>query len=275
MKQKVKSVFFGTPEISVHFLETLKNLGFSFDLIITNPNKPVGRKKILTPPPVKKWAKENKIDFWQPEKIDQKFIQKLKKEEWNFFFVLAYGKILPIELLEIPKLGTLNLHPSLLPKYRGASPIISVILDDQKETGISIMKLDEGMDSGPIIFQEKIFVDEWEKNEIMEKKISQRGAEVFYEILNEFLHEKLVPQEQYHNEATYCKKYQKEDMELLFPFSQRNARKNFLKYCAFPKPFYFDKNKKRNIVTKAKWENSDFIIEKITPEGKKERDFNS
>jgi methionyl-tRNA formyltransferase len=166
MKKESKNIFFGTPEISVYFLEKLKELGFLFDLIITNPDKPVGRKQILTPPPVKKWAEKNNIDFLQPEKIDNDFFKELERRGFaapqknNFFFVLAYNKILPKKLLEIPSLGVVNLHPSLLPKYRGPSPIISAILDDQKETGFSLMLLDEKMDHGPILAQEKIKIDE-------------------------------------------------------------------------------------------------------------------
>ncbi len=279
--EKTKSVFFGTPEISVHFLEKLKNLGFMFNLIITNPDRPVGRKKILTAPPVKIWALKNNIEVLQPEKIDENFMNELKERGsaalgiWDFFFVLAYGKILPVELLELPKLGTLNLHPSLLPKYRGPSPIMSAILDDQKNTGISIMKLDEKMDHGPILIQEKITVKEWEKNNIMEKKFAEIGAGKFFEILKNFLDEKITEVEQNHSQVTFCKKYQKSDMELDFPFTEKNSRKNFLKYSAFPKPFYFDENKKRNIITAAHWcpKHKNFVIEKIIPEGKKEKDF--
>jgi methionyl-tRNA formyltransferase len=100
------------------------------------------------------------ISTLQPEKIDDNFIDELAKEKYDFFFVLAYGKILPKKILDIPKLGVLNLHPSLLPQYRGPSPIMSAILDDQKETGISLIKIDEKMDHGPILIQKKIIVSE-------------------------------------------------------------------------------------------------------------------
>lgn len=270
---EIKSIFFGTPKISVYFLEKLKNLGFNFDLILTNNDKKIGRKKILTSSPVKTWALENNTEILEIEKIDQNLINKLKKTEWDFFFVLAYGKILPEELLNIPRLGTFNLHPSLLPKYRGPSPIISAILDDQKNTGISIMKLDKEMDHGPILLQKEIKILEWKKNNQMEKLFAQCGAEEFFNILNNSFLEEAFFTEQNHQEATFCKKYQKEDMQMEFPFSEKNARKNFLKYSAFSKPFYFNQDKKRTIVTKAKWEKDNFVIEKIIIEGKKERNF--
>ena len=263
---KIKSVFFGTPQISVDFLEQLKKLGFSFDLIITNPDKPQGRKQILTPTPVKIWAKKNDIPILAPSKINEEFLEKIK--DYDLFFVLAYGKILPKNLLELPKYGVLNLHPSLLPKYRGPSPIISAILNDQKKTGISLMLLDEKMDHGPILIQEKVEINEWKKNKDMEKYFAQIGANLFVNNLENILNKKIIPQTQNHDEATFCNKYEKKDMELTEPL---NSRINFLKYCAFPKPFFFDKNQKRNIVTEAEWKNQNFIIKKIIPEGKKEK----
>ena len=117
--------------------------------------------------------------------------------------------------------------------------------------GISIMQLDEKMDHGPILVQEKISVKEWQKNNLMEKDFAEIGAEKFFGILEDFLEGKIIPESQNHEQASYCQKYQKSDMELEFPFTEKNARKNFLKYCAFLKPFYFDENKKRTIVTAA------------------------
>lgn len=275
----IKTAFFGTPEISVYFLDKLKKLGFNFDTFITNPDAKVGRKKILTESKVSIWVKENypknsKI-ILKPKKIDNNFVNILKKEKYDFFFVLAYGKILPKEILDLSKLGTINLHPSILPAYRGPSPIMSAILDDQKETGLSLILLDEKMDHGPIIIQEEVKITEWEKNSKMEEFFAEKGAEKFKEILDDFLNKKITPKEQVHQKATFCKKYIKSDMELEFPITEKNSRKNFLKYCAFQKPFFFDKNKKRNIITKANFnqENKTFVIEKIIPEGKKERNF--
>ncbi len=269
--RKIKTVFLGTPDISVYFLERLKELGFVFDLIITNPDVKVGRKQVLTPSAVAVWAEKNKIDVLKPEKINQDLKEKLKKENYDLFFVLAYGKILPKDFLEIPPLGVLNLHPSLLPKYRGPSPIISAILDDQKFTGLSIMQLSEKMDAGDILIQENVLVDEWIKNDKLEKHFAEIGAERFFENLENIVDQKIKPQKQNEKEVTYCQKYQKKDMELSFPLTDY---KNYLKYCAFSKPFFFDKKKKRVIVTKAKLENNQFVIEKIVKEGKKESDFN-
>ncbi len=282
MTKKIKKVFFGTPQISVDFLEKLKNEDFLFDVIITNPDKPVGRKKILTPSPVKKWAEENKIEVLSPEKLDGEFLEEVKscaakggaaqKKEKYLFFVLAYGKILKKNILDFPELGVWNLHPSLLPKYRGPSPIMSAILDDQKETGISLMLLDEKMDHGPILAQKKIFVEEWKKNREMEKWFAEEGADLFLEILDDFAEGKIIPQEQNHDQATYCEKYHKSDMELKKPLE---SRENFLKFLAFPKPFFFDENGRRNVVSDGRWNEKEkkFEILKIIPEGKKEQEY--
>ncbi len=265
--KKIKKVFFGTPEISVHFLEKLKKENFLFDLIVTNPDRKVGRKQILTPSPVKKWALENKIKVLSSEKLDDNFIEKIK--DFDLFFVLAYGKILKQEILNIPKMGVWNLHPSLLPKYRGPSPIISAILDDQKETGISLMLLDEKMDHGPILSQKNILVKEWKKNSEMEKWFSEEGANLFLETFVDFGESKINPQEQNHSKATFCQKYQKSDMELKEPLE---SRENFLKFLAFPKPFFF-RNNKRYVITAGEWKDNKFKILKVIPEGKKERDW--
>lgn len=274
MNKKYKWVFLGTPKISVYFLEKLKTFNLLPNLIVTNPDSLMGRKKILTPSPVAIWAEKNNIKVLKPKNMDEKSqtqnLSFLFKENYDFFFVLAYGKILKKEILDIPKFGTINLHPSLLPKYRGPSPIISSILDDQKKTGLSLMLLDEKMDQGPILLQKKIEIIEWRKNNILEKKFAELGAELFYQNYYNIIDNKIIAKKQNNLEATYCQKYKKKDMELNFPLNQRL---NFLKYCAFSKPFFFDENKKRNIVTLAEWKNNEFIIKKIIPEGKKERNF--
>ena len=272
----MKKIFFGTPNISVDFLEELKANNFYFDLIITNPDKPMGRKKVLTPSPVKEWALENKIKVLRPEKLDDKFLKELGDNNISaknsLFFVLAYGKILKKEILDFPEFGIWNLHPSLLPKYRGPSPIMSAILNDDKKTGISLMFLDEKMDHGPILAQKKIKIKEWEENRKMEKWFAEEGANLFMKVLIDFKKGKILPKKQNHRKATYCEKYHKKNMELKWPLEKRE---NFLKFLAFPKPFFFDKNNKRNIVTDGCWNKKEkkFEILKIIPEGKKEKKY--
>ncbi len=269
MGKKVRTIFFGTPKISVYFLEKAKSLGFSPDLIITNPDKFSGRKKILTPPPVKLWAEENKIPYLQPQNLyEESFLNKIKN--YNLFFVFAYNKILKKEILEIPNFGILNLHPSLLPKYRGPSPIISALLGDEKNTGLSIIRLDEKMDSGPIVFQKKIKIENWQKNNILEKFFAENGAEAFVKMLPDFLEGKIKEKKQENENATYCKKFEKKDMEI---FSSDDEYLKWRKFLAFSKSFFMGEVEKRFVVTDAEFSDNKFLIKKVIPEGKKETDF--
>ncbi len=151
-----KIAFFGSSEFSVYVLDELLLHGIKPSLIVTTPDKPKGRKLVLTPNPCKVWAIENDIEVIAPaslKKDNESLIQNLKTKNYDLFLVASYGKIIPKEIFEIPTKQTLNIHPSMLPKYRGASPIQSQILNNEKEIGVSIMVISEGMDEGPVITQ--------------------------------------------------------------------------------------------------------------------------
>jgi methionyl-tRNA formyltransferase len=156
--QKIKYVFFGTPRFAEIVLTGLIDAGMEPTAVVCNPDRPFGRKHILTPPPTKMLAIKTSpdIDILQPEKIDEVFIKRLRALEPDFFVVAAYAKIIPASVLAIPKFGTLGVHPSLLPQYRGASPIQSVILAGEATTGVTIYLMDEQMDHGPICGEQKI-----------------------------------------------------------------------------------------------------------------------
>lgn len=132
MSKKLNFVFFGTPDVASETLQILKENGYTPSLIVTSPDRPQGRKMLVTPPPTKIWAMENNIPYIQPEKLSPKEISA------DLFIVVAYGKILSEEILNIPKFGSINIHYSLLPKYRGASPVELAILNGNKETGVTI-----------------------------------------------------------------------------------------------------------------------------------------
>jgi len=258
-------VFFGGPQISVDFLDSLKESGLVPELIVTTPDKPAGRKLVLTPPPLKAWADKNNIPTIQPRSLKKNFDDTLL-QDYDLFVVVAYGKIIPQSILDIPAHGSINLHPSLLPKYRGPSPIQSAILADDKETGISLMLLDAEMDHGPVLGQKNITVSEWKKNRDMEVWFSKEGAELFLEIVPLYLEHDIFT-EQNHALATECNKFEKSDMQL----DPSKPRESYLKYCAFDKPFFF-MGETRVIVTEAHWEN-DFVITKVIPAGKKEQEW--
>ena len=145
--KNIKIAFFGNSEFSLIVLKELKKNGIIPELIVATPDKPQGRKMILTPTPTKVWAEENSIEYVAPEKLkDESFLDKIKN--YNLFIVASYGKIIPNVLIDIPKYKVLNIHPSLLPKYRGPSPLQEQILNDEKHVGVSIMLIDDQVDHG-------------------------------------------------------------------------------------------------------------------------------
>lgn len=270
IKEK-KIAFWGSPEIALTVLEKLKEGGLIPNLIITQSDKRQGRKMLLTPPPVKTWAEKNNVDFSQPEKLDKNFIDFLKKEDWDLFILVAYGKIISKEILNIPKKGILNLHPSLLPLYRGATPIHSTILNGDKESGVTIILLDEEMDHGDILDQRKITLWQEDFSEMptqseLENKLAILGAELLLEIVPVYLEGGIFLQEQAHQFAIYCQKFKSEDS--LIDLSD-DPFKNFLKIKAFdkwPKAHYFE-NEKRVLIKDAVLENGKLKITKILKEG--------
>ena len=153
----MKIVFMGTPDFAKKSLEAIYDEGYSIVGVVTNPDKPKGRGMKLQPCETKQFAIEKGLKIYQPEKVrnNEEFIQEIKNLEPDIICVVAYGKILPKELLEIPKYGCINVHGSLLPKYRGAAPIQWAVLNGDKVTGITTMYMDEGMDTGDMILKQE------------------------------------------------------------------------------------------------------------------------
>jgi len=208
-----KIVFFGTPEFAVIILNKLKNADLAPILIITRQDAEKGRGLKLSPSPVKLWAKENKIEFWQPENLkDGKFLKKLRDLKTDLFVIASYGKILPTELLNIPPFGSINVHPSLLPKYRGPSPIENAILNNEKEIGVTIMLVDKEMDHGPILAQQKLEIPilnlQFPK---IHNALAELGGKLLIETIPKLLKKEIKPKEQNHAEATYTEKIKKEN----------------------------------------------------------------
>ena len=154
----LKVIFMGTPDFARESLKEVYEAGYKVLAVVTNPDKPKGRGMKLIPSPVKEYALEKDLEIYQPEKIkkNEEFINKIKNLKPDVICVVAYGKILPKELLEIPKLGCINVHGSLLPKYRGAAPIQWAVLNGDKKTGVTTMYMDVGMDTGDMILKEEV-----------------------------------------------------------------------------------------------------------------------
>ncbi|HYC79659.1 MAG TPA: methionyl-tRNA formyltransferase [Candidatus Binatia bacterium] len=195
-----KVIFAGTSEFGIPALEVLKN-NYDLQLIITQPDKPVGRKKILTPPPVKQWAIANGIKVIQPEKISLTE-NEIGEITPDIMVVASYGQIIPKKILDMPNKGSINIHSSLLPKYRGASPIQTAILNDDKETGVTIMQMDEELDHGGIYAQKKVLIDEADNYQSLHDKLAKTGAELLETTLPKILDGALKPQPQQHEIAT-------------------------------------------------------------------------
>lgn len=273
MSKDFKFVFFGTPYVASKTLEILKESGYLPSLIITSPDKPKGRKLILTPSSVKTWAIENDIPYLAPEKIDLEFIEKLKETTWDIFIVVAYGKILPENLINIPKKGSINIHYSLLPKWRGASPVESSILNGDSVTGVTIQEIAKRMDTGDILIQEEITIGKDEKTEELKERLIELGGNLLVKNISKILSGEIKKITQDENLASYCKKIKKEDGEVfLEKETGKDLYNKFRAYHVWPRIFFF-KGDKRIIITEAKLENEEFKIEKVLPEGKKEVSF--
>jgi methionyl-tRNA formyltransferase len=208
----MKYVFFGSPRFAAIILERLVHGGMAPVAVVCNPDRPVGRKKIITPPPTKEIALREKITVLQPEILDGSFAEELKKLHPDFFVVAAYAKIIPGTILTIPRLGTLGTHPSLLPKYRGPSPIQSVILADETETGTTIYQMDAKMDRGPIFDSASFPLESLvTKHLILEEQLAEVSATLLIELIPNFLNGTLTPRVQDETQATYTKKFKTED----------------------------------------------------------------
>lgn len=204
-------VFFGSPRFAEIILEKLIAGGVPPVAVVTNPDKPFGRKKILTPPPVKVLAKKNNIKVFQPAKIDVDFISEMQKLEPELAVIAAYSKIVPNELISVPKYGAIGIHPSLLPKYRGASPIQGALLEGETITGVTLYKVDEKVDHGPIYAQSEAKIEPADGYLELEANLAELGARMFIEILPKFSAGEIVAKEQDHSFATLTKKFKTED----------------------------------------------------------------
>lgn len=280
-----KFIFFGTPEYAKITLETLVKNGFVPSLVICSPDAPIGRKQIITPPPVKTFANEHNIPVFQPEKINETAIQIILDYEPEYAVVSAYGKILPNTLIDSLPYGFLNVHPSLLPKYRGPSPLEAPILNNDAKTGVSIMLLDELVDHGPILKSEEfpLIGNEYAKD--LGVILFEKGTETLCEVIPKWLNGELEPVDQNHDEATFTKKIKKNDAfvdfdEILNTQNKESQKSIWAKWRAYyPWPgMYFEiehaGKQIRVKINMATFENNnsggEFKILRVTPEGKHE-----
>lgn len=206
-----KIVFMGTPDFAQESLKALYEAGHNIIAVVTNPDRPKGRGMKLIPSPVKEYALSKNIPVLQPEKIKNnfEFINILKEQKPEYICVVAYGKILPKEIIEIPIKGCINVHGSLLPKYRGAAPIQWAVINGDKETGITTMYMDEGMDTGDMILKEKVEIGENETTGELWNRLALIGGKLLVETINQ-IQKGIAPREKQTGEYSIAPMLSKE-----------------------------------------------------------------
>ncbi|TSC73100.1 MAG: methionyl-tRNA formyltransferase [Parcubacteria group bacterium Gr01-1014_38] len=265
--QSIRTVFFGSPAFALPSFEALRAAGANLVGVVTQPDKPAGHGHRLTAPPVKVWAEQRGIPVFQPTG--------LKKEENRAFLrtlapdllvVVAYGKILPKEVLDLPKRGAVNVHASLLPKYRGPAPIPAAILAGETETGVTIMKLDEGMDTGPLLAQERVPIALEDAAGTLARKLADVGAQLLLPTLERYIEHELFPATrslgevwptpQDNGQASVCPMLKKDDGRIDWTKAAEHIARMVRAYDPWPRAFTTWRGKQLLILQAVPWASS-------------------
>jgi methionyl-tRNA formyltransferase len=272
----MKIAFLGTPKFVTDFLDYLKNENYKVELVVTGEDKLVGRGLQKESPAPKKWADKNNILCLQPNKLSKELIEDLSKQNFDLFIVIAYGKILPLELINLPKFGTINVHYSLLPKWRGATPVESVLLNGEEKTGVSIQHMVYELDAGPIISSKEINIEINDNKETLFKKLNDEALSMLVYSIEKLKNGEREFEIQDINNITTCKKIKKEDGLINLTDDNRILYNKWRAYFGWPGLYFFDKKGGKQIRVKindATFENGKFIIKMVTPEGKKKMSY--
>jgi len=196
-------IFFGTPDFALPTLDALAEAGHGPSLVVSQPARPVGRGQEPQDPPVAEWAREHGVELSQPESVsDEAFLDDLEKRKPDVVVVVAFGQVFPERLLEMPRLGCINVHASLLPKYRGASPIQGVLMNGEKKTGITIMRMEETLDTGPIIDQVETEIRAWETAEELAPRLAKLGSELLVSVVERWHQGKKIKERKQREESS-------------------------------------------------------------------------
>ncbi len=232
---KSKILFMGTPDFAKVQLEALVNAGASVIGAVTQPDKPKGRKMIMTPPPVKVYAEEHGISVYQPKTLrGEEFAQLLDEISPDLIIVAAYGKILPENVINYPRLGCINVHGSLLPKYRGAAPIQRAIIDGERETGITIMYMDIGLDTGDMLSKVTVPIEMSDDFETLHDKLAEAGAKLLLETVEALENGTAKREKQDDLKSTYAAKIENSDCVLDFDAEAINVYNRIRGLSPFP-----------------------------------------
>lgn len=265
---KPRIAFWGTDEFILPVLNALEVADHTPLAVVTTPDRLLGRKKIPTPPPAKVWAESRGIPVYQPETLKNFDLP----GTWDLFVVASYGKIIPDRVLNAPRRGTLNVHPSLLPKYRGPSPIPASILDAEMHTGVTVMCMDSEMDHGPILAEIPYSQKPDETFATLGPTLFALGGKALASIIPAWIAGEITPREQEHEKATYTRKYVGEDAVLDFkamPGDEIDRKVRALN----PEPGTYalieDGGKTVRVkILKTRFENDRLVVDTVQPEGK-------
>lgn len=242
-KKDLRIVYLGTPEISANVLERMIEENYNIVAVVSQEDKPIGRKQIITPTPVKKVALIHNIPVFQPHKIrdDYSFLKELKPD---ILLTMAYGQIVPLGVLETPKIKALNLHGSLLPKYRGASPIQASLFNGDKVTGVTLMEMVEAMDAGNMFFKTECLISEDDNYDTLQLKIAEAAFVAFDEGIEKIVNENYQGEPQNLDEVSFTKKVKPEDQIINFNQKSVDVINKIRALTSEPGAYFVYKNEK-------------------------------
>ncbi|MBI2409732.1 methionyl-tRNA formyltransferase [Candidatus Kaiserbacteria bacterium] len=273
MPPQLKFAYFGTPKVARDTLAMLSERGYVPEVVITAPDAPRGRGLVLTPSETRTFAEERGLPVLTPEKLDAGAIEEIGRFGCDFAICVAYGKIFPEELIAAFPRGVLNVHYSLLPKYRGATPLEAALLAGDTETGVTVQKMVKELDAGDILAQEAVTIGPAETAKELRPRLIALGARLLADILPKYLADVVTAVPQDHARATRARKLQKEDGLLSLGDA---AETNWNKYRAFVDSigtYFFTPDGNRVKIVTASFKNGEFVIERVIPEGKREMSY--
>lgn len=290
MSDKIKTTFFGTENFAKEILQALVESDYVFvNLVITKPDRKMGRRQKEQATPVKKFAQEHKLAIREPRDLDHLQLQ----GDIDLGVAAQYGEIIPEPILNTPKHGILNVHTSLLPEYRGPSPIQTALLEGKTETGITIMKMDAGLDTGPILLQKVQEIEPTDKYPNVNKKLAQLGSKALLDAIPKYIKGELEPKPQQDRKATTTSQFSREDGKIDWQSSAKNIYNKYRAFTPWPGiwttwsedrlKLHEIKPEEKNIpASKVKIENNlmyigcgenSISVQKIQPAGKKKMDI--
>ncbi|MEN8152451.1 MAG: methionyl-tRNA formyltransferase [Acidobacteriota bacterium] len=244
---KDKIIFFGTPEICIPFLESLKE-NFDLKLIVTQPDSFGGRKKKVIEPAAKIFAIKNNIPFIQPEKLNSKVAEEIRRTDPAISVVVSYGKFIPGKIFRIPTHNTINVHFSLLPEYRGAAPVQRTIEDGLNRTGITIFEINKGMDTGDIWAKKEYDIDPADTSKTLLDRLSREGSRFLIKILNKIISGNLEKTHQNNSDATYAEPVTKNEGRIIWDLPVKKIYNRFRAFFPWPGSFFFIGEKKFTVI---------------------------